>query len=55
MFNVNTVIIERRRSQVVRVAWLWCRKSLEGRKFKAGLCHPMTGKLDDWKTLSTQL
>ena len=26
-------------------AWLWCRESPEGREFKAGLCHPTTGKL----------
>ena len=36
--------LERRRSRVVRAAWLWCRKSPEGREFKAGLCHPTTGK-----------
>ena len=31
-----------RRSRVVRAAWLWCRKSPEGREFVAGLHHPTT-------------
>ena len=34
---------ERRRSRVVRAAWIWHRKSPEGREFKARLCHPTTG------------
>ena len=38
-------MLERRNSQVVRAAWLWCRKSPEGREFKAGFCHPTTGEL----------
>ena len=29
---------------MVRGTWLWCRKSLEGCEFKAGLCN-VTGKL----------
>ena len=36
---------ERRRCGVVRVAWLWCRKSPEGRELKTGLRHPTTAKL----------
>ena len=27
------------------MAWLWCRKSLEGHELAAGLCPPMKGKL----------
>ena len=38
------MLTERLRSQVVRAAWLWCRKSAEGREFE----------LDDSKTLSVQ-
>ena len=37
-------IQERRRSRVFRAARLWCRKSLEGREFEAGLRHPTSGK-----------
>ena len=40
-----TVRLERRRSQVVRAARLWCRKSPQGREFEAELCHATTGKL----------
>ena len=44
-FIVPYAQIERCHNQVVRVAWLWCSKLLEDCEFKAGLCHPMAGKL----------
>ena len=37
---IKSAIVEwsqRRRSQVARAPWLWCRKSPEGCEFKAGL------------------
>ena len=35
----------KRRSRVIRVAWLWFRKSPDGYEFEAGLRNAMTGKL----------
>ena len=37
--------LERRRSSVVRAAWLRCRKTPEGREFEAGFRYPTTEKL----------
>ena len=42
---LSLLTLERCHSEVVRAAWLWCRKSPEGIEVKAGLSHPMTGKL----------
>ena len=46
---------ERRPSQVVRAAWLWCSKWPEDLEFKAGLCHLLTGKLSTQKQMGTFL
>ena len=43
--NIFLHVIKRHCNRVTRVARLWSRKSPEGREFKAGLCHCMTGKL----------
>ena len=46
LLNISlAVIIVEVYSRVVTAAWLWCRRSPEGREFKAGLRHPATGKL----------
>ena len=45
LIMLASVGYKRCRSRMVRVAWL-CRKSPEGREFKAGLCY------DYWKTFS---
>ena len=39
----DNMVTERCRGPVVRVTWLWCRKSQEGCEFEAGLGHMTQG------------
>ena len=45
LLHLSLMIYEKHCSQVVRVAWLWCRKLQEGDEFKPGLQQLTTGKL----------
>ena len=48
IFGARNLAPERRRSRVVRVTLLWCRKSLEGLE----IAPSFRLSSDDWKTLS---